>query len=304
MRASIDIGSNTVLLLVAEVDAASVRVIEEVQRAPRLGRGVDAGKNLHPDSIERVLAVLGDYRKRLRQHYPVIDAASAVVVATSAVRDAGNREAFIRRVGKETGFEVRVASGDEEAELTYRGALSVLPALHHPLAVIDIGGGSTEVATGRPDEMHDRYSFDMGSVRYTERYLKADPPTSEQLEQCRSAIREIIRQHPFSMNDETELIGVAGTVTSMATIQHGIEHYEAGRLNGMNIKLNDITGAVARFSTISSKVLLERHPDILRGRADVFLGGLLVLEGFMQAYDFAGITVSTGGIRHGALLRY
>lgn len=220
MKASIDIGSNTVLLLIGQVDNGQVHVVEEKQRAPRLGKGVDEHENLDPESMRRVLEVLQEYKSIVNNRYEHVK--NIKVVATSAVRDANNRRAFIEEVKKKTGLQVQVLSGEEEAKWTYKGALSVLPPTRSPNAVIDIGGGSTEIAWGQSDTLNDYFSFDIGSVRFTERYLRDDPPTEEQLSKSKKAIQSALQQHELNITADYRLIGVAGTVTSLALIEKGI----------------------------------------------------------------------------------
>jgi exopolyphosphatase / guanosine-5'-triphosphate,3'-diphosphate pyrophosphatase len=170
-KASIDIGTNSVLLLVAEMDGENLHILRELQEVPRLGKGVDKNRNLHPDSQQRVIAVLKNYQNYLDDHYPETTA-ETIVTATSAARDAANRDQFLRLVKKETGWDVRLLSGREEAEITYRGALSVLNGREKTKNVIlDIGGGSTEIAYGNGYNLADGFSADMGSVRFTERFL-------------------------------------------------------------------------------------------------------------------------------------
>jgi len=300
MKASIDIGSNTVLLLVGEVHDGKVTVIDERQEAPRLGQGVDAEKNLTQQVMQRVIDVVNEFKMIIEHDYPDVD--EVIVMATSAVRDANNRLDFVREVKKATGYSVQILSGKQEARLTYLGAKSVLQETNHPSAVIDIGGGSTEVAYGNAKNLIDWFSFNIGSVRFTERYLKSDPPTEKEIENCRTAITDALKKHPFEWNAPVDLIGVAGTVTSLAAIQNNIKTYQPEKLNGQKLSFNDLTGWISSFSEFTKTRLLNRYPNILEGRAGIFVAGLLILEEFMKAYDVNEVTTSTGGIRHGALI--
>lgn len=300
MKASIDIGSNTVLLLVAQVEGDNVSVVEEKQRAPRLGKGVDEKKNLDPNSLQRVLEVLKEYKAIIDKRHKKME--NIKVVATSAVRDANNRKEFVYEVKKQTGLDVQILSGLEEAKLTYQGARSVLVDNDSPNLVIDIGGGSTEIAWGNGNMLKDYFSFDIGSVRFTERYLKSDPPSDKQITDCKDAVRITLQHHKLDISADYRLIGVAGTVTSLALIVDGLESYKASAINGQILKIDDLSSTIKRFSKMTSDELLELYPEILKGRADVFLAGLLILEGFMKYYHLPELTVSTGGIRHGALL--
>lgn len=300
VKASIDIGSNTVLLLVGKVQGRHVIPLNEQQAAPRLGEGVDAGKSLDPDAVQRVIEAILEFKTFLSRHYPKVE--DVKVMATSAVRDAQNKEVFVERIEKETGYKTRILSGNEEAKLMYRGAKSVLPPLQQPSAVIDIGGGSTEIATGTGKGLKSYASLNMGSVRFTERYLAGDPPSKNDIEHCRRAVEQMLRERAFHLNPETIWIGIAGTVTSLASIDAGIETYQPDKLNGYQMKLTVISRIISDFSRQSKKQLLARYPHILKGRAGVILSGLIILETWMKYYDVQTLTTSTGGIRHGALL--
>lgn len=299
--ASIDIGTNTVLLLVAEISSGKLQVIREEQRIPRLGEGVDHNRNLSPKAVSRVIRALDDYRTILNRDYP--EAGEPRVTATSAVRDAANRAEFTDRVEAETGFRVDVLTGTEEALYTFRGACSVLDEIDGAVAVVDIGGGSTEIAWGSAESgLVDRYSYDMGCVRFTERYLNYNPPGCDQIEKCRKSADKILDEYSFSFPGETTLIGVAGTVTSLAYMELGIDTYDSTQITGTTVKLDTLRTRIDRIRNITSDELEKQYPVVMEGRADIFLAGLLILERIMTVFGFERLTASTGGIRHGTVL--
>ncbi|RNC85288.1 MAG: Ppx/GppA family phosphatase [Balneola sp.] len=301
MKAAIDIGTNTVLLLVAILDGNRIKVIREEQRIPRLGKGVDESGVLHQDSINRVLKVLREYKKIISEEYPETD--KVFVTATSAVRDAKNREPFIHLIKDELGFEVILLSGDEEARSTFLGALSVLDLEDSDSAfVLDIGGGSTEIALGSKKGIQQFHSFDMGSVRFKERFLKHDPPLKEEIDECRTEIQRLYTSVPFSIPDSVTALAVAGTATTLAAIEANRDEYVATELNGFVIKKESLLKQIQYFSSDKSSELLKKNPVFLKGREDIFLSGLLILEGFLSFYKLEQIIVSTGGIRHGIVL--
>lgn len=301
MKAAIDIGTNTVLLLVAEAMNGKLNIIHEEQRMTRLGKGVDAEKTLSQDSIARVLKVLKEYKTILESRFTEVS--KVIVTATSAVRDASNRDYFIEQVRLETRFEVELLSGDKEAEFTYRGALTVFDeAEKGDVLVLDIGGGSTEIALGRNGELIDAHSFDMGCVRFNERFLLQDPPFQEQIQQCREAVKNMLDSKKFKAKRNTKAIGVAGTLTSLAAIDLQIDEYDPEHMNGHLIVSEKLKKGIEIFSLHTHPQLLELSPKVLKGREDIFLAGLLILEGFLNYFDLKEIRVSTGGIRHGALL--
>lgn len=298
--ASIDIGTNSVLLLVAGKFGNQLKPIVERHEVPRLGKGVDQSRNLHPDSCERVINVLKGYREFLELHYP--DTVSDVVVtATSAVRDAKNREQFLSMIKEATGWSVRMLSGDEEAFTTFYGALSVLDLDQNNYTVLDIGGGSTEIAFGVHGELKDYISLDMGSVRFSERFLKSNPPTEIQVNDARVEISKLLKSVK-SRKCNSEAIGVAGTVTSVAAIELGLHEYDPIKINGYRLSLVSIRRFIDEFSSITAAEIEEQYPPFLTRRGDVILGGLLILEEFLKWSGNDEIVVSTGGIRHGILL--
>ncbi len=323
---AIDIGTNTVLLLIAEKSDGKLKTLREAQRIPRLGRGVDRDKKLHPDSISRVIDALKEYKAIISSeaNKSGIDEGrvKVTVTATSAVRDAANRDEFVDAVCRDTGWRIRLLSGPEEAEMTFRGALEMLPEQikinHDSAIVLDIGGGSTEAASGRlskgaiPEVFH---SVDAGCVRFTERFFSEENlsekgiPTMESVNACKSAIRKLFDETGFANRitrgintDKAILTGVAGTVTTLAYLEAGLNKYEPERLNGMNISRVVLSKWIHYASTNSAKKMTDAYPVVMKGRADIVLSGLLILEAFMEMTGMATCVVSTGGIRHGAAM--
>lgn len=302
MKAAIDIGTNTVLLLVAESSNNTLKVLYEEQRVPRLGQGVDDSGHLSVGATRRVIKALREYRHILAKRFPAVQ--DVYITATSAVRDARNRTEFLERVQQETGFKIEILSGFEEAQYTFWGAQSILDdeLITTENVVIDIGGGSTELVWGGSEDIKDRYSFDMGCVRFTERFLQDSPPAPGQVDMCREAIREVIEDYNFNFPDNISLIGVAGTVTSLAFIDKQMETYESKLLAGHKMPKEQVDDYILEFRQLSTSELLKRYPEVMEGRADIFLAGLLILQQVMATYEFQQLTVSTGGIRHGAVL--
>lgn len=302
IQASIDIGTNTVMLLVANVDDSDIEVLCEKQQLPRLGKGVDKDRKLHPASQAKVLDVLKSYKVFLESEYQNISI-TPVITATSAVRDAANREDFMNAVEQETGWRIQLLSGRQEAQTTFSGALSVLKGMEVENAVVlDIGGGSTEIAWGTQSNLMDGTSLNIGSVRYTERFFVSDPPKAVEIEKARHSIRQQLAtvSVPF---DSFEAIGVAGTVTSVAAICKGLSAYDPGELNGYFLRKKCIEQYITEFSSLTSQQIEEDHPVFLKGRGEVILAGLLILDEFLAYTSTDGIVVSTGGIRHGILLK-
>lgn len=302
MKAAIDIGTNTALLLVAEIVNGQIITLYEEQQIPRLGKGVDKDKVLIKESMTRVIKSLKSYKNTIITKYPEVD--SIIVTATSAVRDAFNRNEFLKLVESETGFKVRLLSGEEEAHWTFQGALSALSSLSsEKLAVVlDIGGGSTEVAAGGSFMIKESFSFDMGSVRFSERFLKTNPPLQTELEDCKKEIISMFKAQNLQIKSESTAIGVAGTLTTLAVLDSLDSIYNSDRVSGYILSKERIDSWVSTLSKLGIEEILELNPNVLKGREDLILAGCLILQGFLEYYDFQEIIVSTGGIRHGAIL--
>lgn len=300
--ASIDIGTNSVLLLVADINDGNVDVLTEMQRMPRLGRGVDAGKNLQEGSWQRVVEVLKEYRHCLETRFPGT-LNDVRITATSAVRDAANRDVFLRQIREETGWTVRILSGEEEAETTFRGAMGVLPAIPGKSLVLDIGGGSTEVAYGDGLELEKSVSLNMGSVRFSERFFSEIPPTREEIGKVKKEIKVLFSSLDIPPEQtNTKAVGVAGTVTSIAAIRLGLDRFLRERVNGTLLKKSDIREFIEEFSVNTASGIEEKYPNFLAGRGDIILAGMFILEGFLDRIGKDELIVSTGGIRYGILL--
>lgn len=319
IRASIDIGTNTVLLLVANIRNGLIEVLHEDERMPRLGNGVDQHRNLSVDSMERVIGVLIEYRNYIYDRFGVIP---VVVTGTSAVRDAENRIEFLWLVEEATGYRVRILSQREETGITFKGALSVLDprvssfiqtetrrnATDADFMVIDIGGGSTEVAIGGNDgDLSFGYSFNMGSVRFSERYLKESPPRDENLDIAVQAINEMVGQAPFSkfIGNQTIAVGVAGTAI---TLQYLVQSIVRGTKfvdeapKGQFIQLREIEEVYQKLRNLTTAEIRAINPGLMEGREDIILAGTLILISILKHAGIDRFAVSTGGIRHGALL--
>ncbi len=258
--AAVDLGTNTTRLLVADVDDGRIDEVHRETHVTRLGEGVDARKRLLPVPIARVRNVLADYRRTLER----LGAERTLAVATSAVRDAENGEAFLGEIEWSYGFATRLVSGDDEALLTRRGVQPAAGTL-----VLDIGGGSTELIV---DDFH--ASLDLGSVRYTERYMHTDPPSSAELDACAAAVRFVLEERVPVRADAA--IGVAGTVTTLAALDLGLDRYERERVHGHRLTLEAAQRQLARLAALP---LVERRevPALDPERAPVIVAGAVIL---------------------------
>jgi exopolyphosphatase / guanosine-5'-triphosphate,3'-diphosphate pyrophosphatase len=297
--AVIDIGTNTVLLLVAEIDpAGKINTLEYQQRVPRLGRGVDERKMLHPDSMDRAVDVLLEYRSIMARYQ--LD--SVAVCGTSAVRDASNRDDFAALVKTRTGFDLEILAGDEEALWTYRGAVSGVGGIK-AATVVDIGGGSTELTSGTALGITRRISLNIGSVRLTERLMLHDPPLPAEIAAVRSAVRTSLHTlTPSFAVARSQLIGVAGTATTLALLAQHRTSFDIMAVSGYLLGRDAVNELVVRLQRHSSAEIL-REGDYMGGRNDIITAGAVILEEVMDFLRAVEITVSERGVRYGIAIR-
>ena len=282
--AAIDIGTNSARLLVTDDDG---RELERTMRITRLGQGVDSFGALHPEAVGRTLAVLTEYGQRARE----LGARRIRAAATSAARDAGNRDEFFEAAERALGVRPELLSGEEEARLSFRGATSELQGSEGPFLVVDIGGGSTEfiVGDGEPEAV---VSTRMGCVRMTERHLTDDPPTSAQLEACFADVRRELEsvRRLIDLSKVRTTIGLAGTVSAIAGLELGLREYDARRTHGSVLRRGSVESHFARLSTanVSSRRNLLAQPE----RAEVIVGGTAVLVTVFREFAIDSMRVS------------
>jgi exopolyphosphatase/guanosine-5'-triphosphate,3'-diphosphate pyrophosphatase len=278
--AAIDQGTNTTRLLVADVVDEYLQEVVRRSTITRLGEGVDGRRRLLPLPIARVRNCLSDYRREAER----LGAERTLLVATSAVRDAENGEAFLGEIEWSYGFTTKLLSGDDEAALMLRG----VGAVGSGTLVLDVGGGSTEFVTTAS-----RASLDVGAVRLTERFLHADPPSAEELAACAAAVREQLP--PLDVSDA---VGVAGTITSLAALDLGLEEYDRERVDGHRLSL---AGVARQLERLASLPLAERRrvPALEPERAPVIVAGAVIVHEVLAAYELEALTVSERDILDG-----
>jgi exopolyphosphatase / guanosine-5'-triphosphate,3'-diphosphate pyrophosphatase len=290
--AAIDIGTNSVLLLVAERNTQGRwSPLAEQAEVTRLGQGVDASRRLLPQAIEATLQVLERYTQLARD----LGATQVVATATSAARDAANGPEFVAAVAQRTGLRVEILSGDDEARLSFASAWADFGATA-PMAMLDIGGGSTELVVGQQGSVQFRRSFDVGSVRLTERLLQGDPPTEASLTKLQDFVAQVFTGAP----SVERLVGVAGTVTTVLALHLALEPYDSTRVHGATLRRADVRQV---FQRLCATPLAQRQR--LRGlqpkRADVIIAGVAILLGAIDATGVDALTVSDRGLRWGLL---
>jgi exopolyphosphatase/guanosine-5'-triphosphate,3'-diphosphate pyrophosphatase len=298
--AGVDIGTNSARLLVGDITERDGTLVSLERRMTitRLGQGVDSSRRLAPAAIDRTLDALRDYR-RVMDSVGGVEAVRAT--ATSAARDATNRDDFFAPAAEILGTELELLSGDEEAALSFLGATTELNgAAEPPYLVVDIGGGSTEFVVGTT-EPEGKLSVDIGCVRITEAWLHSDPPAAEELSQAVHVVREhvldVIREVPGVKSART-LIGLAGTVTSVAAIELGLAEYDATRIHHSRLSRASVEDV---FRTLATETAEERrhNPGLEAGRVDVIVGGVIVLVTILRTMGFDELLVSEADILDG-----
>ena len=297
--ATIDLGTNTLLLLIAELrEGGNFVVLDDRAQITRLGEGVDRTGLLNETAQNRTLTALKDFAERCR----VLGVNEVVAVGTSALRDAGNRDEFKRRLQEECGWQLRVLTGGEEARYSFSAVCGGLDVKGRDVMAIDVGGGSTEIIWGKDGAIAGWASMQLGSVRLTERYLVADPPTEKE---CRSVIgavdQEIVKQRAALSGMKLQTaVGIAGTFTTLAAVTKRLEVYAHGEVHGSHLTRAEVERLIELFK---GKTAAERKriPGLDPGRADVILAGALLIDRIMAYFAMGEVIVSDQGVRYGML---
>jgi len=295
--AAFDCGTNSLRLLVTDIDVAAVTSDELVRemRVVRLGQGVDRTGRIADASLQRVFTAVEEYMQIVRQH----DVEAIRFCATSAARDAENSEEFLAGIRERTGVEPEVIDGDEEARVSFEGSTRSLPPLPEPFLVIDIGGGSTELILGNADgSILDAESLDIGSVRLNERHLAGDPPTEEEIAAAVADIDDALDRCSVDPAEAGAVIGVAGTVTTIAAAVLDLPAYDSIVIHHSVLRPDAVQGAVTRLLAMlveERKALPYMHP----GRADVIGAGGLILDRVLRRTSVNSMLVSEHDILDG-----
>ena len=296
--AAVDIGTNSTRLLVADVTDGRIADIERETRVTRLGEGVDERRRLLPVPVARVRNVLSDYRRTLES----LGAERTLAIATSAIRDAENGEAFLGEIEWSYGFATRLLSGHDEALMMFRG-VTCGRELDAGTVIVDVGGGSTELVAAEPDDVRWHDSLDIGSVRLTERFLHSDPPTRGELDACGRAVQELLSERvPDGIRARTaSAIGVAGTITSIAALALGLEEYDRERVHGSKLPASTLA---EQFERLASVPLAERRQlrPLDPERAPVIVAGAVIVRETLSFFGLDVLEISERDILDGAAL--
>jgi exopolyphosphatase/guanosine-5'-triphosphate,3'-diphosphate pyrophosphatase len=297
--AALDVGTNTVLMLVVEcTDKTNPKRLADFTRITRLGRGVDRTGCLDPESAARTLEAISEFTAQAR----ALGAERIITAATSALRDARDGQAFIAQVRAATGVDLDVISGETEAYLSYLASMRGLGLeTSTEFLIVDVGGGSTELIAVHPDRPLELVSLEMGSVRLTERVIKHDPPLPSENRELERIVEQMLRSLGWHFRPKL-VVGIAGTATTLAAIALGLAHYDHEAVHGAQLERRRVVEVLERLRALN----LEQRkalPGMMEGRADVIIAGVTIFERVLTCFAADRLVVSDQGVRWGLIWR-
>jgi len=306
LRAVIDVGTNSVKLLVAQVSGRRVDPLHEVSEQTRLGSGFYETHRLQPATIERTARAVAEFARQAAEWSVV----TTRVIATSAARDALNQDELLAAIRAASGLAVEVISGEQEADWAFRGVGTTPRFAGQPLLIVDVGGGSTQFILGEGDHKQFGHSFRLGTVRLMERLSPSDPPTPDEWERCRTTLRDFLEQQVQQVIDSelrsfssraVQLVGTGGTASIMARMELRLASFDRERIEALPLTQEQVRRQRERLWSLP---LLERKKiaGLPADRADVILTGVAIYEVLMKLFGFPDLRVSTRGLRFAAVL--
>ena len=310
-RAVIDIGTNSIKLLVADVCGRDVRPVGEDSWQTRLGKGFYETHRLQPESIARTAEAVAEFTRIARNDQAV----TIRVIATSAARDALNADELTSAITQASGLKVEIISGEQEAEWAFQGVTTDTDLAKTPLLLLDVGGGSTEFILGQGDQKHFAHSFPLGTVRLLEKFPHSDPPTRGEFLACRDWLKHFLQSEVrpklapalqreaklHSQSGAIQLVGTGGTTSILARIDLKLERFDRDRIEDTRLSLAQVK---AHRKHLWSLPLAGRKEitGLPKLRADVILTGVIIYEAVMEEFGFQQLRVSTRGLRFAAVM--
>ena len=298
--ASIDIGTNTVLLLIAKVDrtTGNVNPILNEYRMPRLGKGLLPGQKILPDRVKKLYTILNEYQETIISH----NAERVIVTATNAFRIASNSKSIIDEINKRFKYKVDIIDGKTEAKYAFLGSIPV-SSKEKNILVIDIGGGSTELILGQNYNFNFLKSFPIGSVSATENYFQNNPPKDNEFDKLNNQLEKIFNEIK-SLHAPEIIVAIAGTPTTLVCMSKGLNEYDDSVVEGSSLSRKELSNLIGKISRLSSTQIKENYGNVMRGREDIILAGALILLKIIKLLNLPGVMVSSRGIRYGAIVNY
>jgi exopolyphosphatase/guanosine-5'-triphosphate,3'-diphosphate pyrophosphatase len=295
--ASIDIGTNTILLLIAKVEGGKIHPLREIETVARLGEGLQKNGILLKEAMDRGIQTLAQYLKWSQE----MGVQEIFAAGTSALREAKNSEDFLGLAKGKLGLSIEVISGEEEAQLSFLAVAKDLQETEKPILVVDIGGGSTEFILGKGDQIGQWISLPLGSVRFTEAFLRSDPVQEEEWEEIERKIRELLVNVPHPQ-ETASMVAVGGTATTLASVEQGLDDFVAGKIHRFVLRREVLKNQLLIYR---SKTIEERKkiPGLPSARADVILAGGAILYLAMEELQCPTVLISCHGVRYGLLYK-
>jgi exopolyphosphatase/guanosine-5'-triphosphate,3'-diphosphate pyrophosphatase len=299
--ASIDIGSNTILLLISEYNTQenSIKTLANFYESPRLSEGIKFGDILSRDKINSLISVLSLYKQQIDK----FNCERILIVATNTFRIISNSNEVIYEIKKLFGWDIEIITGDEEARLTFLG--SIFPIQYSSSNnVIDIGGGSTEFIHGNYSSIHFKKSFDIGVVSLTENFFGYYPPTENEIIDALEYSKKIFSELVNNYSGSFDTIAVAGTPTTLSCIKQNIRVYNEDKVENSLLLLSDIESVIDKLIKLNKNQVLEKYGQVVSGREDVLLAGCLILISLMKQININQVRVSAKGLRYGVVVDF
>jgi exopolyphosphatase/guanosine-5'-triphosphate,3'-diphosphate pyrophosphatase len=298
--ASIDIGTNTVLLLIANVDPIRNQIVPILNeyRLPRVGFGTRKSGVISEERLSLLDEVLFEYKYMIDEY----KCEKILVTGTNAFRIAKNTADIINDLKNKFNFDLTVVSGEEEAEMAYLGAISNIKQ-HNSCMVIDIGGSSTEIIIGQRYQMISKVSLQLGSVSSSELFFKHSPPMKSEIEIYQSEISKLLSTIQFEVIPRS-VIAIAGTATTLGCMKLGLSNYNEEEINNCSLTTNDLNKMINKLSSLSASEILNKYGAVMQGREDIILTGALTLYELMNFFNIKLVNISSRGIRYGAIIKY
>lgn len=297
--ASIDVGSNTVLLLVASISDAKLKPLVNKYESPRLGKGLQIGGEIREEGIKHLLKILKDYKNIINKH----ECTHVILTATNAMRIASNSQSIISRIKDQLAFNVKIIQGDEEARLSYLGASSSFNNLEEK-TVIDIGGGSTEIIFGNNKELFFKKSFQTGVVSLTEKYIRSFPYSEESVKSAEHELKNIFSELNSNIPSDVSTIAVAGTPTTLSCIKQNIKIYDEQKVEASTLESSELIELTKVLQNLSGNDIKQKYGQVVAGREDVLFAGALILNYLKKILKIDKILVSSRGLRYGNIIDY
>ncbi len=293
--ASLDLGTNSLILVVADWNGTTFTPLFEDVQVVRLGQDLAKRGSLHPKAKRRCLEELRNFSEKIDQ----FEVKNVLAAGTAALRNAGDGAKFVQEIKDQLGFRFRIISGDEEAGLTFKAIQREFSDLAQQFIMIDIGGGSSELVVGDKDRILSKTSLEVGTVSFTERFIQHDPPTTEELNAASSSIAELMHQFSVSLSSSMT-VGVAGTVTTLKAVDLEMDEYDPSAVHRSQLNKDDVVrlGNLFRSMPTKERIKLKGLPP---KRADIIPMGATILETFMEELNLESIYVSDRGLRWGLL---